>query len=83
MVIYIFLNVCSFDYTDFSVSGKVGSRTPVNHTSWVAVFIPTDRPKLAQNRCVINVLVSLHFAFEIFRWCKGFFISSFFSFALY
>ena len=25
-----------------------------NHTSWVAVVTPTDRPKSASNRCVIK-----------------------------
>ena len=27
--------------------------TPVNHSSWVAVATPTDRPKSVHNRCVI------------------------------
>ena len=26
-----------------------------NHTSWVAIVTPTDRPKSACNRCVISV----------------------------
>ena len=45
-----------FDYTAFAVSGKVGD--PVNrfnHTSWVAIVTPTDRPKSVRNRCVIEV----------------------------
>ena len=25
-----------------------------NHTSWLAVVTPTDRPKLVRNRCVIE-----------------------------
>ena len=29
-----------------------------NHTSWVAVVTPTDRPKSVGNRCVIEVLVA-------------------------
>ena len=29
------------------------ARKPVNHTSWVAVVTPTDRPKSVRNRCVI------------------------------
>ena len=48
-IIYKFFNVCPFDYTAFAISGKVGI-DPVNqfnHTSWVAIFTPTDRPKSA------------------------------------
>ena len=44
--IYKFLSVCPFDYTAVGVgSGKVGPVNQVNHTSWVAVVTPTDRPK--------------------------------------
>ena len=28
---------------------------PVNHTSWVAVVTPTDRPKSARNLCLIEL----------------------------
>ena len=52
--IYKFLNVCPFDYTAVAVSGKV-SLKPVNHTSWVAVVTPTDRPKSVCNRCLIEL----------------------------
>ena len=45
-----------FDYT--AVAGS-WARKPVNHTSWVAVLIPTDRPKLVSNRCVIELFVAL------------------------
>ena len=31
------------------------ARKPVNHTSWVAVVTPTDRPKSVRNRCLIEV----------------------------
>ena len=55
MFIYNFLNVCPFDYTAVTGSGKVG---PVNHTSWVAVVTPTDRPKSVRNRCVIELFVA-------------------------
>ena len=39
----------------------VGSwaRKPVNHTSWVAVVTPTDRPKSVRNRCLIELFVTL------------------------
>ena len=53
--IYKFLNVCPFDYTAVAGSGKVGSVNQVNHTSWVAVVTPTDRPKSVRNRCVIEL----------------------------
>ena len=31
------------------------ARKPVNHTSWVAVVTPTDRPKLVRNCCLIEL----------------------------
>ena len=52
--IYTFLNVCPFDYTAAAGNGKVGSVNQVNHTSWVAVITPTDRPQSVRNRCVID-----------------------------
>ena len=30
-------------------------RKPVNHTSWVAVVTPIDRPKSVRNRCLIEL----------------------------
>ena len=51
--------MCPFDYTAVAGSGKVGPVNQVNHTSWVAVVTPTDRPKSVRNRCVINVFVAL------------------------
>ena len=47
--------VCPFDYTAVAASGKVGPVTQVNHTSWVAVVTPTDRPKSVRSRCVIEL----------------------------
>ena len=32
-----------------------GPLKPVNHTSWVAVVTPADRPKSVRNRCVIEL----------------------------
>ena len=32
---------------------------PVNHTSWVAVVTPTDRPKSVCNCCLIELFVAL------------------------
>ena len=57
--IYKFLNVRPFDYTAVAGSGKVGPVNQVNHTSWVAVVTPTDRPKSVRNRCVIELFVAL------------------------
>ena len=31
------------------------TRNPVNHTSWVVVVAPTDRPMSVRNRCVIEL----------------------------
>ena len=72
--IYKFLNVCPFDYTAVVGSGKVGPEHQVNHTSWVAVVTPFDRPKSVRSRCVIELfcgvcvvtLPSWHFC-----WCMG------------
>ena len=44
-IIYKFSNVCPFDYTAFGLFGRFGSSEPVNYTSLVAVYTPTDRPK--------------------------------------
>ena len=35
------------------------ARKPVNHTSWVALVTPTDRPKSVRNRCLIELFVAL------------------------
>ena len=36
-----------------------GPCKPGNHTRWVAVVTPTDRPKSVRNRCVIELFVAL------------------------
>ena len=58
------------------MSGKVGPVKPVNHTSWVAVVTPTDRPKSVRNRCVIElfcgVVCVVTLPFWHFCWCRGF-----------
>ena len=55
---------------------EVWARKPVNHTSWVAVVTPTDRPKSVPNRCVIEHFCSLvcvvTFPFWHFCWYRGF-----------
>ena len=56
MEVYLqILNVCPFDYTAVAGSGKVWPVNQVNHTSWVAVVTPTDRPKSVQSRSVIEL----------------------------
>ena len=48
----------------------------VNHTSWVAVVTPTDRPKSVRNRCLIKLLCGVVCVFTLpfwhFRGCRGF-----------
>ena len=38
---------------------KLDPVKPVNHTSWVAVVTPTDRPNSIRNRCEIEYFVAL------------------------
>ena len=68
--IYNFLNVCPFDYTAVAGSGKVGPVNQVNHTSWVAIVTPTDRPKTVRNRSVARTFLwrclCCHFALLTF-----------------
>ena len=55
--IYKFLNVCPFDYTAVAGSGNFEPVIKVNHTSWVAIVTPTDRPKSVRNRSVIELFL--------------------------
>ena len=41
------------------------ARKPVNHTSWVAVVTPTDRPKSVRNRCLIELFCGVVCPFDI------------------
>ena len=38
-----------------TMESNTSARKPVNHTSWVAVVSPTDRPKSVRNRCLIEL----------------------------
>ena len=49
------LHILALDYIAVAVSGNVGPVKPVNHTSWVALVTPTDRPKSVRNRCLIEL----------------------------
>ena len=53
-----FLNVCPFDCRLLRGVGR-WARKPVNHTIWVDVVTPTDRPKSVRNRRVIEPFVAL------------------------
>ena len=50
---------------------------PKTNTSWVAVVIPTDRPKSVRNRCVIELFCCFVCVFTLpflhCCWCRGFF----------
>ena len=52
------------------------ARKPVNHTSWVAVVTPNDRPKSVRNRCLIElfcaVVCVVTLPFGHFCLCRGF-----------
>ena len=50
-----YLHVLALDCITVAVSGKVGPVKPVNHTSWVAVATPIDRPKSVRNCCLIEL----------------------------
>ena len=50
----------NFKYMSFKLHSCCGEwdglvHKPVNHTSWLAVVTPTDRPKSVCNRCVIEL----------------------------
>ena len=64
LLLILILNVCPFDYTAVAGSVKVWPVNQVNHTSWLAVVTPTDRPKSVRNRCVIELFVAL-FVFSL------------------
>ena len=75
--IYIISNVCPFDYTAFMVGGKIC--VPVNrfnHTSWVAFFTPTNRPKLVRNSCLMKICSCAFLLVVTFKkkfcWYRGF-----------
>ena len=69
------MKICPLDYTAFADSGKIG--IPVNrfnHTSWVAIVTPTDRPnsvrnrpKSVRNRCVIDIFGGVCTSSRCFR----------------
>ena len=52
------------------------ARKPVNHTSWVAVVTPTDRPMSVRNCCLIElfcgVVCVVSLPFRHFCWCRVF-----------
>ena len=63
--------MCRFYYTAVAVSGMVVNR--FNHTSWVVVVTPTNRPKSVCNRCVIEHFVALFvLSLCLVCWYRGF-----------
>ena len=72
----VYLQIFKRVYTAVAGSEKVGPVNQVNHTSWVAVVTPTDRPKSVNNRCLIERFCGVVCVFTLpfwhFRWCKGF-----------
>ena len=52
------------------------ARKPVNHTSWVAVVTPTDRPKSVRNCCLIELFCGVVCVVTLslwhFCWYRGF-----------
>ena len=38
-----------------TIASAMASGVQVNHTSWVAVVTPTDRPKSVRNCCLIEL----------------------------
>ena len=60
--------MCPFDYTAVAGSGKVGLVNQVNHTSWVAVLTPTDRPKSVRNCYVIELFCGVLLSFPIMAY---------------
>ena len=52
------------------------ARKPVNHTSWVAVVTPTDRPKSVRNCCLIELFCGVVCVVTLplwhFCWYGGF-----------
>ena len=57
--------MCPFDYTAVAGSEKVGPVNQVNHTNWVAVVTPTDRPKSVRNRCLIELFCGVVCVFTL------------------
>ena len=45
--------------------GRLGPVNLVNHTSWVAVVAPTDRPKSVRNRCLIELFCGVVCVFTL------------------
>ena len=44
------------------------ARKPVNHTSWMAVVTPTDRPKSVRNCCLIKLFCGVVCVVILFLW---------------
>ena len=78
---YALLACMLFDFYNFLITRLlrgVGrwARKPVNHTSWVAVVTPTDRPKSVRNCCLIELFCGVVCVVTLslwhFCWYRGF-----------
>ena len=86
VVMYYRSNSCAVTFRQFlkelclflNLERRVGRwvRKPVNHTSWVAVVTPTDRPKSVRNCCLIElfcvVVCVVTLSLLHFCWYRGF-----------
>ena len=75
--VYLQIFKCvSFWLHDCCKDWQGGPVNQVNHTSWVAVVTPTDRPKSVRNCCLIElfccVVCVVSLPFLHFCWCRGF-----------
>ena len=57
--------MCPFDYTAITGIGKIGPVNQVNHTSWVAVVFPINRPNSVRNHCVIELFFAALFVLSL------------------
>ena len=76
---YLQIYKCIFFITQvLQIVGMLAPVNRLNSTSWVAVAIPTDRPKyIVRKRCVIDIdggVACCHFSVFIFYWYGVFFI---------
>ena len=55
----------------FRLVGKLGTRKRFNHTSWMTVVTPTDRPKSVRNRCVIEGFGGVFVCPFVFKFSVG------------
>ena len=74
--VYLQIFKCVSFWLHGSGEWEGGPVNQVNHTSWVSVVTPTDRPKSVRNCCLIEpfcgVACVVTLPFWHFCWCRGF-----------